>query len=146
MISAIGKRPWSIHGFAILFLGVGLWALIGGLGNIDGWLDQYREIAPQLPWDREWVIVALSARFSIVCIPVIAIWIYKGVVARVLVSVFTLIPLMGIIRLLGEGLDALGWEGAIGGALLVLGCALLYTPSARMWFEPKAKVAQEVFE
>ena len=142
----IRKRPWSINGFALLFLGVGLWALIGGLNNIEGWLDQYRELVPQLPWNRDWVIVALSARFSIVCIPVIAIWGFQSVVARVLVSLFTLIPIIGIIRQMGQGLDALGWEGAIGGGSLVLGCALLYTPSASRWFEPAPPAPEVAFE
>ncbi len=146
MIDQIRLRPWPIHGFAVIFLGVGLWALIGGLNEIDGWLAQYRELMPQFPWDRDWVIVALSARFSIICIPVIAIWGFRSVVARVLVCAFTLIPLMGMIRQFGEALDGLGWGAFAGGGLLVVGCAPLYLPSARAWFAPEPPDQVAVFE
>ncbi len=146
MIEQIRLRPWPIHGFAVIFLGVGLWALIGGLNDIDGWLAQYRNILPQFPSDRDWIIVVLSARFSIVCIPVIAIWCFRSVVARVLVCAFTLVPLMGIIRQLGDTLDALSWDTMAGGGLLVAGCALLYSPSARAWFAPEPLKQEAVFE
>ena len=91
--------------------------------------------------------MTLSARFSIVCIPVAAIWIWGARFARTLFTVFTFILGVGLIRTLAEGTATLeAWNIAKIVALLVA-CALLFTPSANRWLTPPQEPRDaEVFE
>lgn len=143
MIEQLRARPWSIHAFAILLLGVGLHALIGGLTNLEDWLMVFEEMLPQFPWDRDWTIIAHSARFSIVCIPVAMVWIWGRRFARTLVTLFTVLTVIALIRALAGSPDVVDAEGVAKTALIALACALLFTPSAKRWLEP-AKEASDV--
>lgn len=146
MIESIRARPWPIHAFAAILLGIGLQALIGGLANIEGWLVQYETLAPDFPWDRDWVIVVLSARFTIVCIPVIAIWGFRSLAARILICLFTFFPMAGLVRNLSGDLTFDDAEPVVATLLMIVACALLFLPSAQRWFSPEALDNEAVFE
>ncbi|MEM6585611.1 MAG: hypothetical protein AAF692_07635 [Pseudomonadota bacterium] len=140
MISQFQRRPWSIHAYALVALAVGLDAYIGALLDLGGWElafeDMTADIAPRFAWTRDWTIVALSARFTIVCIPVAAIWIWGARFARTLVTLFTFFLLVGLIRTLAQGTPPLETEAVIKTLFLGLACALLFTPSAGRWLKP----------
>ncbi|MDJ0978545.1 MAG: hypothetical protein QNI87_08405 [Erythrobacter sp.] len=147
MIERIRARPWSIHAFAVLILAVGLHTLITSLAHLDDWLFDFANALPQLPWNRDWVIVALSARFTIVCIPVAAIWIWRAGFARTLVTLFTFLACASLIRVLAEGSDPPDAMG-VAKTLIIAGAnALLFTPSANQWLRrDEAPSGVEAFE
>lgn len=143
MISPLGPRPWPVHLFAGLLLANGIWGLIGGLSNIDLWLDHYEYIFPAIEWDRDRVIIAMSARFTIVCIPVVAIWGFASRIARWLLSVFiTASALIAAWEIIGAGGD-IDWQNTITLSVMVVGIALLFTPPARAWFRKEKAIDPE---
>lgn len=75
-------RPLTIHAFALIMLAIGLDGLIEGLGSIEDWVAQMTRDYPDFAWDEDAVIVLLSARFTIVCIPIAAIWVFANPFAR----------------------------------------------------------------
>ena len=91
--------------------------------------------------------MTLSARLTIICIPVAAIWVWGARFARTLVTLFTFILLASFVRVIAEGstpLDALNTAKTLA---LGAACALLFTPSASRWLEPKEEAAvADVFE
>lgn len=147
MITALQERPWPIHAYALIALGVGLDGYVGALYDLTGWELAFADMVPQFAWNRDWTIVTLSARFSIVCIPVAAIWIWGARLARTLVTLFTFLLAAGLIRTLAQDLGAIDLEGISKSGALVLACGLLFTPSAERWLQPKKeKPVAEVFE
>ena len=72
----------AIAAFSAAFLGAAALDLIGGLIDLS-YLQRYYEAAwPQLTWTRDWTIVALSATFTIACIPVALIVFARVRIAR----------------------------------------------------------------
>ena len=145
------RRPWSIHAYAAIALAVGLDAYVGALLDLSGWElffeDRIADIAPRFAWTRDWTIVALSARFSIVCIPVAAIWIWGARFARTLVTVFTFLLLASFIRTLALDSALLEAESALKTLALGAACAALFTPSAERWLKPEEEeTATKAFE
>ena len=147
MIAELQRRPWSIHTYALIVLAIGLESYIGALHDLLGWEVTFAERIPQFPWNQDWTIVALSARFTITCIPVAMIWVWRIRFARTLVTLFTVLLLIALIRVIAEGstpLDALSIAKTLA---LGTACALLFTRSASRWLEPKEEAAvAEVFE
>lgn len=145
MLSHLQRRPWSIHAYAAIALTVGLEAYVGALLNLRGWelffedmtADMIADMAPRFAWTRDWTIVALSARFSIVCIPVAAIWIWGARFARTLVTVFTFLLLASFLRTLALDSAALEAEAAFKTLALGAACPVLFTPSAERWLNPE---------
>lgn len=146
MSKRAGSRPWSIHTFAGLFLVNGLWGLIGGILNIELWLAHYLSTFPSIAWNHDLVIVALSARFTIVCIPVVAIWGYASRIARWLVSVLTI----GTALSAAWNISALPnvdieWLPVAFLSAMVAAVLMLLTPSAAVWFRKEEAPGAEVF-
>lgn len=130
-----------MHLFAALFLSTGVAALIAGLSDITASRAQFAAIAPWFGWNRDWVIVALSARFTIVCIPVIAIWAFASGVARWLITGFTG---LAILRTIAELSDSAAGPGMIIEPIMLgLACALLFAPSARRWLKRGASASTD---
>ena len=142
-----GPRPWPIHAYALVALGVGLDGYIGALHDLRGWELTFEDIVPQFAWNADMAIVALSARFTIVCIPVAAIWICGARIARTLVTLFTVLLIAGFIRVLADGTAPVDALAIIKTLALGIACALLFTPPASRWLQPKKeKPVAEVFE
>ncbi|MEO1647234.1 MAG: hypothetical protein AAFR32_00270 [Pseudomonadota bacterium] len=147
MIAALQQRPWPIHAYAVIALAVGLEGYIGALFDLSSWELVFEDTLPHFAWNRDWTIVTLSARFTVVCIPVAAIWIWGARFARTLFTLFTFILGAGLIRTLAEGTaEVAAWDMAKIAAL-IFACALLFTPSANRWLTPlKEPGDAEVFE
>lgn len=147
MIDVIRRRPGSIHAYALIALAVGLDGYIGALHSLMDWELTFAQALPQLPWSRDWTIVALSARFSIVCIPVAAIWFWGARLARILVTLFTVLLMAGFIQALAQGGQPMEVMDIAKTLALGLACALLFTPSANRWLQPgQERPVAEVFE
>ena len=130
----IRARPWPIHGFALILLGLGLYGLIVGLLNADLWLETYRELLPDFPWDSDWVIVALSARFTIICIPMVAIWGFRSSIARFLITTVTaFVTFAQGQRIFTQGPTGIDGEVLTNTLFMLFACGLLFTPSSRNW-------------
>lgn len=135
-----GPRPWSIHLFAILFLAVAIVGLAGGLIRIDDY--NYLPINPATgeALSRDEKIVFISAEFTIVCIPIVAIWLFGSRVARWIVTTFVLLGAVFWISQMDEHYWAWVWEGR-GETLLALSTRfgiwiavfLLFLPPSVKW-------------
>jgi len=143
-----GPRPWSVNLFAIAFVGLGLMALIQGLSDIEAQAIEYAGMLPRLAWDRDMTIVALSARFTIVLIPVLAVWAFANTFARLLVSLVALLGLPGLVlqihRMVTHGIAAS--DGLTPTIVMYGAIALLFTPSAAGWFRYKGASEAATFE
>ena len=147
MLAEWRRRPWPIHLYAFITLAIGVFGYVSALRDLSAWELAFEDMAPYFAWNSDMAIVALSARLTIVCIPVAAIWVWGARLARTLVTIFTVFLLMGFIRLMGEGTAEIDPIDAA--TTLALGCAwaLLFTPSASRWLQPKKeKPVAEMFE
>jgi hypothetical protein len=132
---AEGPRPWTIHAFAIGFVLLALIDLIIALSSIEEELAILQLDIPSIAWNTDLVIVYHSALFSIVLIPVAAIWVFASRIARSIVSVMSLlilIQLSAAIYLTTRD----GWIGLypLLGPSLVLSCvAILFLPTSNRW-------------
>jgi len=142
---ARGPRPWTIHVFAIITLAIGLWSLIEVLLDLDFHTRIMERRLPQIAWSEDFTIVFASARFTIVCIPVVAIWGFANRIARWLVFVMTgygffiflrsfldILPTGGL-----EGWLYYNWPPHLSTILLTLGTGLLFTQQSNLWFRSK---------
>ena len=135
-----GPRPWAITAFAAAFAFTAIIALAQALGSLDEFTERLRDTASFIEWDRDRAIIFASARFTIVLIPIIAVWGFASHIARVLVTFMTIPSLTTIASLLftmamGETVNI----ALLGNALLRVGAvALLYTKWAAPWFAKEA--------
>ncbi|EAQ28592.1 hypothetical protein NAP1_13373 [Erythrobacter sp. NAP1] len=135
MSLARNPRPASIHGFALLTIAAGLSDLIESLLFIDP--SSYEYLFPIIDWTRETVIVFASAMFTIVLIPVVAVWFFASRTARTIVTVMFAISLpwhlltvwSAVTDLVQSPLDLLE-------ALAVIAAiALLHSRASSRWLE-----------
>jgi hypothetical protein len=123
---ADGPRPWTIRLFALILLGAGLWNFVPQL---------IAALAEPGRGYRIALVSALSAQFSIVAIPVAAIWLLASNVARWLITVVSAVSAIRLVAMMEPPEFA-----AADGVVLATGlathsvCLLLFTPSARQWF------------
>ncbi len=144
---AKGPRPWSIKIFAAMLLIQGLWELAGGLLSLEDAVTVLAIAIPSLDWNRDLAIVALSANFTIVLIPVVAVWVFASRIARALLTLFALLSLVTAFATLWLLLDArfADWSVLLDGLVTPLAVALLYTPNARAWLRTKGKGESHAF-
>lgn len=148
MIPLARTRPLSINIFAAAFLASALTALLDGLWDIPAMQALLREGVPGVEWNRDAVIVTLSARFSIALIPIAMVWLSAVRFARWMVSVMALGKLIN----LPDGLRAIvaggAWDAAwlVSLALGLLAVAMLFTPASHRWFADEGRVDPAVFE
>jgi hypothetical protein len=142
---ARGPRPWTIHVFAAIVIAIGLWSLIEVLLELDFHTHRLQRRLPQIAWSEDFTIVFASARFSIVCIPVVAIWAFGSRIARWLVTMmigYQFFSLLwdGLTILRAGGLDGwlyYNWPSHLTTVLLTVGIGLLFTPPSNLWFQSK---------
>ena len=148
MTAFLRKRPWPIHAFAIGFGGFAIYNLVYGLYSIELWIADLSQTYPEVDWDRDSVIVALSARFTIVMIPVVAIWGFGSRIARILVAAMAVLSLPGAAFQVYDRLDMgiLIWGRTVVFTLIVVVLtALLFTPPARRWFAKEPDIDPATF-
>lgn len=146
MKRANGPRPWSIHAFALLTLSIGVVELVEGLVVLD--VSHFQSSFPAFAWNQDWVIVYYSAMFSIVLIPLVAIWLFASRVARVIVTVFFAIALPWDLMVLksaaiGTLLNPLDLLTAIARAVAIV---LLYLPASSRWLGVRKSLDNNVFD
>ena len=146
---ARGPRPWPIWVFALSFAGFAVYNLVYGLRNIEASQAFWEFLIPDFEWGRDEVIVVLSARFTIVMIPVVAIWAFASRLARLLVAIMLAFSAPGAIL---QTTDMIALDGAIwrwplwwllGMAVLV---GLLFLPRSSYWLKRKGQVDAEIFD
>ena len=145
---AKGPRPWTIHLFAIGFAALGTVDLLSTLSNLEVTRENLQFDLPSIIWTQDMVIVLYSALFSIVLIPVAAVWLFASKIARILVTVMSVFPLLNVVAavyiLSRDGfLSAiLVWDSI---ATLCLVALLYFRPSGE-WFEGRKALDAATFE
>ncbi len=149
---AQGPRPWTIHAFAVLFTAHGLVALIRALGSLELSELTLQAQYPAIDWHRDWVIVWHSAWFSIVLIPVVAVWLFASRLARILVTLMALATLPALYRfsvlLAGDypaPWQAQAWLGLLQNAAAVMAVALLFLGASSRWLRQERAHFDKVF-
>lgn len=148
MIPLSRSRPLSINIFAAAFLASAVIAFLDGLRTIPELQTIFAASLPDIDWNRDAVIVTLSARLSIALIPVAMVWIGAVRFARWMVTVLALGKLLN----LPEGIRQMAAGGEINGAWLttmalgLLAVAMLFTPASNRWFARDEEVDPAVFE
>lgn len=89
---AKGPRPWSIGVYALISLVIGTWDLLEGLLHLDALVASLNRAAPQFFWTHDIAVVLISASFTIVLIPLSAIWLFASKLARIVITIFAVFP------------------------------------------------------
>ncbi len=141
-----GPRPWSIHAFALLSLAIGIAELVEGLVVLD--VSHFQSSFPTIPWNRDWVIVYYSAMFSIVLIPLVAIWAFASRIARIIVTVFFAVALpWDLVVLRSAAMGALLNPLDLTIAIVRTGAiVLLYLPASSRWLATDETRGAQIFE
>ncbi len=150
---AKGPRPWPIHVFAVLLLTAGLIDLVRGLSYVGNYnFGGFNPLTGEKLSDDA-LIVLISAQFTIVCIPVIAIWLFGSSIARWLVAFFVILGAASFVVQVDARYFAMLLEHypkIIGGLASKfatwLGVALLFLPQSSRWFSQKPEVDHATFE
>ena len=147
-----GPRPWTIHAFAAIFLATGFIDLIRGLSSVGNYnFAGFNPFTGERLSDDA-VIVMVSAGFTIVCIPVVAIWLFGNNIARWIVTLFTLWGVVSFGMHLDERYVAVLLEhsGAVWSLIPKIatwvGVLMLFLPASRSWFARKQEVEHAIFE
>lgn len=130
-----GPRPAPIHAFALTVSALGLASLLDDLLHIDDVVEILAFDIPSIAWNRDLAIVFSSALFTIVMIPVVAIWCFASNVARILMTVMMVpsaLKLFGALWLTATR-NVLAGEAIVSGSLLLIAVGLLYTKPASEW-------------
>lgn len=149
MRRAKGPRPWPVHLFAFLHLASGLWTYLSQMWTVAQQSDWFRTDLPD-GLDRDIMIVVLSAQFTIVLIPVIAVWVFASRIARWIITALSLWSLVWWAEAMWS------WQAQMSAAEGVISVAsalpiylawlLLFTPSANRWFKTNRTPEVEIFE
>jgi hypothetical protein len=133
---ARGPRPWPIRAFAVIVLGFGIAVYVSALRDLAGSAQDLARLPGGFLPDRDQTIVILSARLTIVAIPVAAIWFLASTIARWLVTIMLLASLPGTLLTIIDAAQAGTTNGhSIAGLIVgVASIALLFTRPARDWF------------
>lgn len=137
---AKGPRPWPVWAYAASGAAFAFYNLIHGLTYLETSQFIFEEFLPEIEWNRDLVIVAVSARFTIVMIPVVAIWFFASRIARILAVLMWLQSMPGGIYLSMSHIESASpiWAWPIwwlvGFGMLVL---ILFLPRSNRWFKAK---------
>jgi len=141
---AEGRRPWSIHTFAGIVCVAATVKLVRGLTDVEAQTIALQRAYPTLEWNNDLAIVLMSAETTIILIPVVAVWMFRSRVARILVTVMAIPTVWLLAQFAFLGLGASGPLLA-DSVLRVIAVALLYTPAASAWFRPEEGIDVGVF-
>ncbi|WP_162925106.1 hypothetical protein [Aurantiacibacter odishensis] len=145
MRTVSGPRPFPIRLFAALFLFAALIRLIAGLIDTTPMIADLFRWLPLTVITQDLAIVALSAEFTIACIPVALVWFRAMRIARVLVGVMAGVRLVSF--------ETAPWLIGLPVHEIALACSviaalLLFTPPATRWFAHRGRRRSnaEIFE
>ncbi len=145
---AEGPRPWSIWAFCTINLLSGLFELAWGIAESGDALEALREDFPDTDWTFDHMIILNSALFSIVLIPIVAIWFFASKVARAIVTAFACLTAVGIVAsfwaypfVASEDLLETVYTVAVLGTF-----GWLFVPSANQWFEKVRQIDPATFD
>ena len=93
---AKGPRPWAIHTFAIILVVLGIIGLGASFFEIEESLEVLQQDLPMIEWTRDYVIVSNFSLFTILLIPVIAVWCFASRIARLIVAVMCVLPILAL--------------------------------------------------
>ena len=143
-----GPRPWSIRTYCGLNFASGAFELIKGLLELDEWVHLLAESMPFGTWTQDDAIVLNASLFTIVLIPLVAIWFFASKIARALVTAFNmLIAAMFVSTAFKEpSFLTEEWLHTVYAIIMIAIVGLLYLPSANQWFAKEATVDPAVFE
>ena len=135
-----GPRPWPINAFAAILLFWGLWGLLTGLFDLTSVQLPSQIGIPGSKLEQDAKIIFLSANFTIVLIPVVAIWGLASRIARIVVTFFTLgswaIVFVEVWALLSpDPFNPLDFAEHLS---IVVAVVLLFTKVAQPWFREEA--------
>lgn len=143
-----GPRPWPINAFAAILVFWGLWGLLGGLFDLPS-VDLPSQIgAPGSKLEHDAKIIFLSANFTIVLIPVVAVWGLASHVARIIVTFFTL-PSWAILFVEMWALlspDPFNAGDFAEHLSIVVAVVLLFTAAAKEWFHKETVLVPPAWE
>jgi hypothetical protein len=148
MIPLSRPRPTPINIFAAAFLTAAFLPFLEGITQL-GLAETRLQIAyPAFPWDRDRVIVWLSAWLTIALIPVGMVWLLAAPFARWLVAGMTLLKApaaltAGIVLLRGGVADP---QPLVSFGFALLGAIMLFLPDSRHWFLRAKEADEAVFE
>ena len=144
---ARGPRPWPIHAFAMFVLGAAIVGLTNGLMRIDDY-----NFLPFNPYtgeslSRDEKIIVVSAEFTIVCIPLVAIWVFGSRIARWVLAAFMVLGIVSWISIA----DSRYWAyvAEAGPTVIIaqlpklvvwIAVALLFLPSSHRWLNQQRKM------
>lgn len=148
MIPLSQPRPLSINIFAAAFLTSALVPFLYGLAHLGVMETRWHADMPQFLWNRDRVIIVLSAWLSIALIPIAAVWLGASNFARWLVTFMTLAKAPGAWesagRALGGDYDNVYLLVSFGFALIAV--VMLFLPPSSEWFFDEQGADAAVFE
>lgn len=145
---AKGPRPWPVWAYAVSAAVFAIYNLIYSLTSLETSQLIWESFLPEIEWNRDLVIVAVSARFTIVMIPVIVIWSFASRIARILAVLMWLQSVPGGIYLSISHIESASpiWTWPIwwlvGFGVLVL---ILFLPRSNRWFKNKGESDADAF-
>jgi uncharacterized membrane protein YphA (DoxX/SURF4 family) len=131
-----GPRPWPVNAFGTILVCYGLWGLCTGLLDLSSVELPSQVGAPGSKLDQDAKIIFLSANFTIILIPVVAVWGLASRIARMIVTFFTL-PSWAIVFVEMWALlspDPFNLGDFAKHFSIVVAVLLLFTPAAKPWF------------
>ena len=131
------RPPVVIAAFAICFLGAATLDLVDGLLDLSNAQRRYELLYPHIGWTRDWTIVALSAIFTIACIPVALIVIGRSRIARYLALAASGYAAIAFTQwAIPAWMESKSVSPIFGmrGLLMASAFAFLAAPSASRWF------------
>jgi hypothetical protein len=151
---AKGPRPWSIWAFSILVLAQGLWHLTAEFAELYQWTSMLDTITKQVRAEVDRTIITASARFTIVCIPVVAVWAFASKIAKWLITITASYLIlskaysaMSIAKSFGlVPYFEYNWDSLITPIALGLASALLFTQPSVLWLQKKKDDHAAVFD
>jgi hypothetical protein len=130
-----GPRPWPINTFAAILLFWGLWGLLTALSDLASVELPLQIGTPGSKQEEDAKIIFLSANFTIVLIPVIAVWGLGSRFARIVVTVFTIMSWGAVFAQLWALLSPDPFEPILFAkhASIVVAILMLFRPHADQW-------------
>ena len=142
-------RPWPIVVYCAVTLVGGVYDLVVALADLETWRESLEEFVAAEDATRELAIVTASALFTIVLIPLVALWFFASRIARLFVSAIAALFIAGSGLVAAQDGVASLFENDAESVTLAfaasLAVVLLYVPDARDWFARRGFVDADVF-
>ena len=143
------RRPRPVVVYCALSLATGTYDLVDMLTSLDIWALEYEEVFGLAEGSRDVAIVTACALFTIVLIPLTAIWFFASKIARIFVSVMSVLVLGSTAVLIAiDGFDEAVGEDRVSlllASLSSVAAILLWRRPANEWFDRKGARDADAF-